>query len=277
VRTPSHSSRPRPLSPDRTVAAPVPPEDARRPDEFAAPTACLGLSDADRATAHVDACLSTVTADAHTQPHRCYIPSLPETPSLLANVALLVASTRSRLSGVIRAPTLPYFPTCWRTAMESSRQYQIPSTPRVISPSPTPSEVGSGKDGYFGPVTCSSTRKKIQQGGVQSPPPIDEDSSSSDPEKRARARSRSPILESGRVGSRRRMSGLTSRRQLNGMKKSLELTPNGTANGHLSPAQANKNYWREMSRSPSPLGLIPIHQKWRSFVRPYPPIPDCNN
>jgi diacylglycerol kinase (CTP) len=62
------------------------------------------------------------------------------------------------------------------------------------------------------------------------------------------------------------MSGLTSRRQLNGLKKSLELTPNGTSNGHLSPAQANKNYWREMSRSPSPLGLIPIHQKWRSFI-----------
>jgi diacylglycerol kinase (CTP) len=68
------------------------------------------------------------------------------------------------------------------------------------------------------------------------------------------------------------MSGLTSRRQLNGMKKSLELAPNGTTNGHLSPAQANKNYWREMSRSPSPLGLIPIHQKWRSFVRHCPCI-----
>jgi diacylglycerol kinase (CTP) len=155
--------------------------------------------------------------------------------------------------------------------MESSRQYQIPSTPRVISPSPTPSEVGSGKDGYFGPVTRSSTRKN-KQNGVQSPPPIDEDSSGSDPEKRARARSRSPILESGGVGGRRRMSGLTSRRQLNGMKKSLELTPNGTSNGHLSPAQANKNYWREMSRSPSPLGLIPIHQKWRSFVRRIPKL-----
>jgi diacylglycerol kinase (CTP) len=51
------------------------------------------------------------------------------------------------------------------------------------------------------------------------------------------------------------------------MKKNLELAPNGTTNGHLSPAQANKNYWREMSRSPSPLGLIPIHQEWRSFVR----------
>jgi len=42
--------------------------------------------------------------------------------------------------------------------------------------------------------------------------------------------------------------------------------PNGTANGHLSPSSANKNYWRELSRSPSPLGLIPIHQEWRSFI-----------
>ncbi|KAH8636462.1 hypothetical protein IG631_08297 [Alternaria alternata] len=144
--------------------------------------------------------------------------------------------------------------------MESSRQYQIPNTPRVISPSPTPSEAGSTKDGYFGPVTRSSTRKQR----ITSPPPIDEDSSSSDPDKRARARSRSPKLDGG-VG-RRRMSGLTSRRQMNGgMKKDLTL-PANTSNGHLSPAQANKNYWREMSRSPSPLGLIPIHQKWRSFV-----------
>ncbi|KAH8730742.1 cytidylyltransferase family-domain-containing protein [Phaeosphaeriaceae sp. PMI808] len=150
--------------------------------------------------------------------------------------------------------------------MESSRQYQIPHTPRVISPTPPPSETGSAKDGYFGPVTRSSTRKHRQQDRVQSPPAIDEDSSGSDPEKRARARSRSPMLEGGVPGRRRRMSGLTSRRQVNGLKKSLELTPNGTSNAHLSPAQANRNYWREMSRSPSPLGLIPIHQKWRSFI-----------
>jgi diacylglycerol kinase (CTP) len=50
-------------------------------------------------------------------------------------------------------------------------------------------------------------------------------------------------------------------------KVTKDLTlPNGTSNGHLSPAAANKVYWREMSRSPSPLGLIPIHQEWRSFI-----------
>ncbi|KAF1956953.1 hypothetical protein CC80DRAFT_515847 [Byssothecium circinans] len=142
--------------------------------------------------------------------------------------------------------------------MEDSKQYQIPHTPRVISPSPTPSEA-SGKDGYFGPTTRSAARKQR----VHSPPAIDEDSSGSDPEKRARARSRSPIFES----RRRRMSGLTAKRQLNGKAKSGDLRlPNGTVNGHLSPQAANKNYWREMSRSPSPLGLIPIHQEWRSFI-----------
>lgn len=244
------------------MASPLPPDDARRPDE----SAPLGPAEADRIQTDVEAAISPVPADARTQLHHASY-TIPETPSLLANVALFIDRARSRLSGVIRAPPLPYFPTCWRTAMESSRQYQIPHTPRVISPSPTPSEAGSAQDGYFGPVTRSSTRKNRQQNRVQSPPPIDEDSSGSDPEKRARTRSRSPILESHGLGSRRRMSGLTSRRQLNGLKKSLELTPNGTSNGHLSPAQANKNYWREMSRSPSPLGLIPIHQKWRSFVR----------
>lgn len=45
------------------------------------------------------------------------------------------------------------------------------------------------------------------------------------------------------------------------------LRSDGAANGHLSPSAANKNYWRELSRSPSPLGLIPIHQEWRNFVR----------
>lgn len=251
------------------MASSLPSDDARRLDDSAGAGEYIVPSDADCiATAiHDEATLNIAALDVHTQPPRCSFLNLTEDTSPFHHFAFLVAAAHSTLSGVIRAPPLPYFPTCWRTAMESSRQYQIPQTPRVISPSPTPSEAGSANDGYFGPVTRSSSRKNKQQGRFQSPPPIDEDSSGSDPEKRARARSRSPILE-GVVGGRRRMSGLTSRRQLNGLKKELALTPNGTSNGHLSPAAANKLYWREMSRSPSPLGLIPIHQKWRSFVRP---------
>lgn len=200
----------------------------------------------------------THTHTTYTQHHDCVD---HDRHSLLVNVALFCARTRSSISGLIRAPPLPYFTTCFRSAMSSSRQYQIPHTPRVISPSPTPSEAGSGKDGYFPPVTRASARKNK----LQSPPPIEEDSSGSDPEKRARTRSRDPTLEGGM--GRRRVSGLISRRQQNGVVKKDLTLPNGTSNGHLSPAAANKNYWREMSRSPSPLGLIPIHQEWRSFVR----------
>lgn len=237
------------------MASPVIPEDARSPDELASALALSITSNAD-----VEATTSAVLTGAHTtntQPHDCVD---LDRHSLLAHVAISCASARSSITGLIRAPPLPYFTTCFRFAMASSRQYQIPHTPRVISPSPTPSEAGSGKDGYFPPVTRASARKNR----VQSPPPIEEDSSGSDPEKRARTRSRDPMLEGG-IG-RRRVSGLNTRRQHDGgSKKDLSLS-NGTSNGHLSPAAANKNYWRELSRSPSPLGLIPIHQEWRSFV-----------
>jgi diacylglycerol kinase (CTP) len=42
-----------------------------------------------------------------------------------------------------------------------------------------------------------------------------------------------------------------------------------TSNGHLAPPQpavASGWSWRDFSRSPSPLGLIPIHRQWRTFV-----------
>jgi diacylglycerol kinase (CTP) len=239
-----------------TVASPppVPSDDARLPDETASdPALVIRILDA-----HVEA---TTAAETVLHPHNS-IPPRPQHAAHLSlwtpysSIAYFYARARCDLTGLIRPPPLPSFPACWRQAMDSSRQYQIPHTPRVISPSPTPSEL-SGRDGYFGPTTRSAARKQK----MQSPMPIDEDSSGSDPEKRARARSRSPIL----AGRRRRMSGLTAKRQLNGSIKAKkeDLT---LPNGHLSPESANKNYWREMSRSPSPLGLIPIHQKWRSFV-----------
>jgi diacylglycerol kinase (CTP) len=42
-----------------------------------------------------------------------------------------------------------------------------------------------------------------------------------------------------------------------------------TTNGHLAPPQPAVPAgwtWRDFSRSPSPLGLIPIHRHWRTFV-----------
>ncbi|KAI5359331.1 putative CTP-dependent diacylglycerol kinase 1 [Septoria linicola] len=169
-----------------------------------------------------------------------------------------------------------------------SSQYQIPNTPRVISPSPTPSET-SGREGYFPPTTRSKGKR------VTSPvEPIEEHAGDkhnelgvhddTDPDgRRARSRSRSPHIK----GEALRMTangGVTT-----GAKTGLPPTAktrreveeavstNGSAkepikeNGLLSPESAapqgfGSAYWRNLSRSPSPFGLIPIHREWRAFV-----------
>ena len=142
-----------------------------------------------------------------------------------------------------------------------SQQYQTPGTPRIISATPPATE--PRREGYFAPITRSAAAKRHN-----SPSPISEDpesdSSSSDSslEKRARARSRSPKTHA----KRQKEAAASKPPQLS--KK----PPNGVvpvSNGHLSPssaASADSSYWRSISRSPSPLGLIPIHRHWRSFV-----------
>ncbi|OJD13286.1 hypothetical protein AJ78_06246 [Emergomyces pasteurianus Ep9510] len=156
-----------------------------------------------------------------------------------------------------------------------SAQYAVPVTPRVTSPSPTPSEhsVAGGRDS--GRVTRSvSARQRLS-----SPPAISEEnqernetdeesSSDSATDRRARTRSRSPTGLSPNK-ARRRMTGLTP---VNGppmipVTKSEPLS-NGyvPANGHLSPYTNLQNRWRDFSRSPSPLGLIPLHRHYRTFI-----------
>ena len=132
-----------------------------------------------------------------------------------------------------------------------SQQYQIPSTPRVISPTPTPTE--NRADSYFAPITRSAAKRHT------SPNAISEDSepesSDSSLEKRSRARSRSP-----KTHAKLQNAGQTP-------KSPPDSAP--ISNGHLSPSSAasqSSSYWRDISRSPSPLGLIPIHRHWRSFV-----------
>ncbi len=187
---------------------------------------------------------------------------------------------RRDILGFIRSSPLPPYRPSYVPVM--SQQYQIPGIPRVTSPTPPPSDSAEGSDGYFAPITQSKQ-------GIKSPPTIDEEepdeeeSSESSLEKRARTRSRSPK----KAGKVRRMSGLTAANSKSGpsasraKKKPAPLIPNGipTGNGHLSPSSAGTSYWREFSRSPSPLGLIPIHRHWRSFVSisysqpPSPPHP----
>lgn len=166
----------------------------------------------------------------------------------------------------IPVPALPPFP------YNMSGRGSIPATPRVISPSPTPSEIDD-RESYFGPVTRSAARKRLA-----TPAPVEEelDEDEGADLRRARTRSRSPMTT-------RKLTMLTS------SKKSAK-SPNGHApvasepltdgagnsaseksavNGHLSPPTSGTYAgwsWRDFSRSPSPLGLIPIHRHWRTFV-----------
>ncbi|GAB1313535.1 Diacylglycerol kinase [Madurella fahalii] len=152
------------------------------------------------------------------------------------------------------------------------RNQSIPATPRVISPSPTPSErdaSGQESSSYLGPTTRSAARKRLAVTPQPATDDIDEDDS---PDlRRARSRSRSPI-------DARKLGRLTPRRSstaANGVKP-LAAGSNGyipekaaETNGHLSPPTPSVYYgwnWRDFSRSPSPLGLIPIHRHWRTFV-----------
>ncbi|KAI4152652.1 MAG: hypothetical protein LQ340_002791 [Diploschistes diacapsis] len=141
-----------------------------------------------------------------------------------------------------------------------SQEYQIPVTPSVIAPSPTTSEAGDSSGGYF---TRSAARRVTSSSAIE-----EEKGSEKDVIPRARSRSRSPkpLLE------KRRPSGLPPKKKTNSfpVQKSEPLVPNAVTNGHLSPSSAaggiGSSYWRAISRSPSPLGLIPIHRHWRSFV-----------
>ena len=141
-----------------------------------------------------------------------------------------------------------------------SQKYQIPGTPQVISPSPDISDPSESRDGYFAPTTRSASKR------ASSPHPISEENEpdSSDSDKRARARSRSP---KGLINQKcpTPLTSGTVKPSASRPKKPSE----SVANGHLSPssaAPATSSYWRDFSRSPSPLGLIPIHRHWRSFV-----------
>ncbi|KAK2855517.1 hypothetical protein FQN49_005119 [Arthroderma sp. PD_2] len=135
-------------------------------------------------------------------------------------------------------------------------QYDIPATPRVISPSPTPSDLSDSRD-YI-------TDKRP----LSSPPPIPEEEASNDDasnsdssaNNRSRARSRSPALLSSSVQRRRKSnSGV-------GDKAGPLANGHTSANGHLSPYSGAQNNWRVISRSPSPLGLIPLHSHYRTFI-----------
>lgn len=158
----------------------------------------------------------------------------------------------------------------------------IPATPRVISPSPSPSDrsATSAQD-YLGPVTRSAAKRRLT-----TPQPVQEELDEDEPEspefRRSRTRSRSPIdaRKVPRMTPARRKTGTNKKSASESQEAaSVLLDTNGKAesNGHLSPTSATapnsyisagfwSSTWRDFSRSPSPLGLIPIHRHWRTFV-----------
>ncbi len=146
----------------------------------------------------------------------------------------------------------------------------VPATPRVISPSPTPSEhdASSQDSSYFGPTTRSAARRRLT---TPQPAPDEGEEDESPDFQRARSRSRSPI-------DSRKLRRLTPRKSATGAN-GIKTTPtNGhaptttttatTTTTHLLPPTPSTGgwSWRDFSRSPSPLGLIPIHRHWRTFV-----------
>lgn len=175
------------------------------------------------------------------------------------------------LAGAISLPALPPFPY----NMSVRGTPIVPSTPRVISPSPTPSESdAAARESYFGPVTRSAARKRLT-----TPQPVEEEELDEDegPElRRARTRSRSPMdtRKVGRLTSRKPSKAASNGHTVTASAPlSTPLTTGDIiekkVNGHLS-LPTSTTYagwsWRDFSRSPSPLGLIPIHRHWRTFV-----------
>ncbi len=201
--------------------------------------------------------------------------NLTSKPTLISFILQLFASARPSSSGFISPPSLPPFLALWTMIMASSSQPKIPGTPRIISSSPTISETGSfSSDNYFLRTSRSTSQRT---GNFWS---IDENDTnevdSSDSEGRARSRSKSVDLFRRRkpigvsaAGSRTvdlnpGKSPIAPGPSRNKPAEIMSLDP--VANGHLLPSNGGKGYWREWSRSPSPLGLIPIHRHWRSFV-----------
>ncbi|CZR58119.1 probable HSD1 ER membrane protein [Phialocephala subalpina] len=148
--------------------------------------------------------------------------------------------------------------------MSRNSSNPIPATPRVISPSPTPSETRESQDGYFGPMTRSARKKQAEIAQTAISEEIDEDEEVNAELRRARPKSRSPMRT--RKPSALSTTKTTAKEEATPEPKAVA---NGKAtNGHLSPDSASGSgwSWRDISRSPSPLGLIPIHRQFRIFI-----------
>lgn len=145
------------------------------------------------------------------------------------------------------------------------RKAGVPASPRVVSPSPDPPET----DAYDGPVTRSTAKKRqprpVDDGSIDGLDDLDSKNDAT-PSRRSRTRSRSPI--DGTLAAAQRMTPKNKPAPIP-EEEAKPASAATTSNGHLAPPQPTTPTgwsWRDLSRSPSPLGLIPIHRHWRTFV-----------
>ncbi|KAI1432063.1 hypothetical protein GGR50DRAFT_689217 [Xylaria sp. CBS 124048] len=175
---------------------------------------------------------------------------------------------RHVFTGTVASPILPPYPFA---AMSSRARRGVPGTPRVISPSPTP----DGDDrGYSGPVTRSATRRR-QAGTVAPRLPIPEtpDEESDSELRRARSRSRSPTRANEVKSEIPTVAHPDRDSNSNSVDDAASLSNGATksVDGFLAPpllaaGSSTAWNWRDFSRSPSPLGLIPIHRHFQTLI-----------
>ncbi|KAG6284781.1 hypothetical protein E4U46_006658 [Claviceps purpurea] len=168
------------------------------------------------------------------------------------------------------------------------RAAAVPEIPRVTSPSPAPSEQRHHAE-YAAPRTRSAARRDTMLSQQSLGKSVEEDEekeedddslSGDDPPgaaRKSRTRSRSPIDPPRRSARKTRSTNnnnntnpsthpSTSRKAPTEKMETSTHDKAASENGHLAPPQPSGWSWRDFSRSPSPMGLIPIHRHWRTFV-----------
>lgn len=136
--------------------------------------------------------------------------------------------------GLIRASALPPFVV--RAAdMPSSASR---GTPQVIPPSPALSDLSDSQDAYLAPTTRSASRRQRPSDVLEQ-----ESGSAQAPSTSARKRRSHPMIPASPPSRK-----------------------GDASNGHLSPTSKLLGDLRDVPRSPSPLGLIPLHTRYRNFI-----------
>jgi len=143
----------------------------------------------------------------------------------------------------------------------------VPGTPQVIAATPQATD-SEEREGYFAPRTRSKTANK-RRNDAQQATEVAADARGRDRSSQAESKVKEDTLPARATGSS--VQSATSSKSSGSTAGVADESNSPLPNGLLSPASAfpqgrGTSYWRNLSRSPSPLGLIPIHREWRDFI-----------